>query len=282
MGKARDVQRSRYSARCNIKLMYLELTRALLLLTLLLSAAIGTAQAEVPAEECSISASELRRNVTDTAQALQTEAQKLTPSLTELGAPKLSDLTKIQPDKAMQSLGEQANRVRKLEWREGASALASGAASGITKGWQGVKEVAPASAHCLRQWTGQASNVVQSVPEPDLTEPMQEPSDSSGVPKRLEPAPPAELPELEVATGVLDSVRRAVMNRVTQQPLQVGSGAIDAVANAFPTAFRLIKYYVIWVVSTSILVTVLLLVILARLTYILLYSSGRSEGKDLK
>ena len=256
-----------------------KLFRALLLLTLLLCAAIGAAQAEMPAEECPVSASELRRNITDRAQALQAEAQKLSPNLTELEPPKLRDLSKIQPNEAVKSLGEQANRVRRLEWREGASALASGAASSVTKGWQGVKEVAPASAHCLRQWTGQASNVVQSVPEPDLTKPVQEGLDSSSAPERLEPTPPADLPELEVATGVLDSVRRAVMNRVTQHvPIQeVGSGAIDAVADAFPTAFRLIKYYVIWVVSTSILVTVLLLVILARLGYILLFSSGRSE-----
>ncbi len=254
-----------------------KLIRTLLLLSLLLYTGVGAAQVETPARACpDFSAAELRQSVGSTAQAFQADAQRLNRSLS-VRAPKLSDLSKIQPGQAVQSLGEQANRVRALEWREGASALASGAASSVTKGWQGVKEVAPVSARCLQQWTGRASNVVQSVPAPNLTEPAQE-TDSSGAPERLEPAP-LPVPELEVATGVLDSVRRAVMDRVTQHvPVQVGSGAIDTLANAFPTAFRLIKYYVIWVFTTSILVTVLLIVILARLGYMLLFSSGRSEG----
>ncbi len=255
-----------------------KLTRTLFLLSLLLYMGVGAGQAETPGEACpGFSAAELRQSVGSTAQAFQADAQRLNRSLS-VRAPKLEDLSKIQPGQAVQSLGEQANRVRALEWREGASALASGAASSVTRGWQGVKEVAPVSARCLQQWTGRASNVVQSVPAPNLTEPVQEPSDSSGAPERLEPALPP-VPELEVATGVLDSVRRAVMDRVTQHvPVQeVGSGVVDTVANTFPTAFRLIKYYVIWVVSTSILVTVLLLVILARLSYILLFSSGRSK-----
>ncbi len=257
-----------------------KLTRTLLLLSLLLYTGVGAAQAETPAEACpDFSAAELRQSVGGTAQAFQKDAQRLNRNLSELETPKLRDLSKIQPGKAVQSLGEQANRVRALEWREGASALASGAASSVTKGWQGVKEVAPASARCLQQWTDRASNIVQNVPATNLTEPAQE-TDSSGAPERLEPVP-LPVPELEVATGVLDSVRRAVMNRVTQHvPVQVGSGVVDTVADAFPTAFRLIKYYVIWMVSTSILVTILLIVILARLGYMLLFSSRRSE-KDV-
>ena len=267
------------SAGCNIESMHAKLTRTLFLLALLLYTAVGTAQAGIPAEECpSFNASELQRDVTDGAQALQSEARKISPRLSELEPPKLSmpELPKIQPDKAMQSLGERANRVRKLEWREGAKALASGASSSVTKGWQGVKEVAPASARCLRQWTGRASNVVQNVPTPNLTEPAQENLDGLGASERLEPAPPLGL---ETGTGMLDSLRRAVVNRVIpQDAVQFGSGVMGTLANAFPTAFRFIKYYVIWVLSTSILVTVLLLVILARLTYILLFSSKRSEG----
>ena len=261
--------------------MSAKLIRTLLFFALLLFTAVGAAQAEAPARVCpDLSAAELRQSVGSTAQAFQEDAQRLNRSLNELEPPKLKDLSKIQPDQAMQSLGEQANRVKGLEWREGAGALASGAVSSVTKGWQGVKEnVVPATARCVQQWTGRASNVVENAPVPNLTEPVQEPSDSSGTPERLEPAP-LPVPELEVATGVLDSVRRAVMNRVTQHvPIQeVGSGVIDTLADAFPTVFRLIKYYVIWVLSTSILVTVLLLIILTRLTYILLFSSKRSEG----
>ena len=259
--------------------MMVKLTRTLLLLSLLLYAAVGAAQAETSASACpDFSAAELRQSVGSTAQAFQEDAQRLNRSLS-VEVPKLRDLSKIQPGKAVQSLGEQAHRVGALEWREGAGALASGAASSVTKGWQGVKEnVVPATARCVQQWTGRASNVVENAPVPNLTEPVQKPSDSSGAPERLEPAP-LPVPELEVATGVLDSVRRAVMDRVTQHvPVQVGSGVVDTVADAFPTAFRLIKYYVIWMVSTSILVTILLIVILARLGYILLFSSGRSEG----
>ena len=264
--------------------MYVKLTRTLFLLASLLYIAVGAAQTGIPAEECpSFNASELQRDVTDGARALQAEARKISPRLSELEPPKLSmpELPKIQPDKAMQSLGERAKRIKQFEWREGAKALASGASSSVTRGWQDVKEVAPTSARCLRQLTGRASNVVQNVPAPDLTKPAQESLDSSGAPERLEPAPPLGL---ETGTGMLDSVRRAVVNRVIpQDAVQFGSGVMDTLANAFPTAFRFIKYYVIWVFSTSVLITVLLLVLLARLTYISLFSSGRSEGnRDLK
>ena len=261
--------------------MQAKLTRTLFLLALLLYTAVGAAQAEMPAEECpSFNASELRRDVGNGAQALQAEARKISPRLSELEPPRMNmpELPKIQPDKAMQSLGERAKRVKQFEWREGASALASGAASSVTRGWQDVKEVAPASARCLQQWTGRASNVVQNVPAPDLTKPMQESLDSSGAPERLEPALPLGL---ETGTGMLDSVRRAVVNRVIpQDALQFGSGVMDTLANAFPTAFRLIKYYVIWVFSTSILITVLLLVLLARVTYLSLFSPGRAKERE--
>lgn len=229
------------------------------MLALLLWTAVGAAQAEAPAKECpNLSPAELRQSVSGAAQSLGAEAQKLSPP----------DLSKIQPNSVLQSLGEQASHVRELEWREGASALASGAASGVTRGWQGVKEVAPASARCLQRWTGRASNVVQNVPAPNLPE-----QEVIGAPEQPNPT---ALPGVELGTEVMNGVRRAVADRV--MPVQVGSSLVDTLANTFPTAFRIIKYYVIWLFATSVLATILLLVILARLSYILLFSSGRSRN----
>ena len=248
--------------------MFTKLTRTLLFLSLLICVATGAAQAETPvqapSETCpELSAAELQRSVGSAARAVGAEAQKLNPP----------DLSGIQPGEAMRSLGEQANRVRRLEWREGAKALASGASSGAAQSWETVKErVAPASVRCVQQWAGQAYEVVRGAPEPNLTEQVPE---DSGAPERQGPVP---LPDVEVTTNILDSVRRALMNRVLPQTdmREVGSGAVDTLANTFPTAFRIVKYFIIWVVSTSILVTILLIVILARLGYILLFSSGRS------
>lgn len=253
------------------------LTKVLLLLTALLCAGVSAAQTEPSLEECpSLNVADLRQGAGGAAQTLQREAQNLRPPFSGLGVPKLSlpAPSELQPGKALESLGSQVERAKELRWREGAGALASGMGKGAKKGWQSVKKtVAPVSAQCLQQWTGRAYNVVQDVSEPDSPKPVQE-----AAPEQAQPAP---LPGLGTATEAVDSLRRTLTDKVMPQPsMQIGSGFIDAVANAFPTAFRVIKYALIWVVSTSIIVTVLLIIILVRLGYILLFSSGRSKSHN--
>ena len=252
--------------------MVVKLTRTLLMLISLPFMAAGVAQADTSSGECpNLSVPELRQSVGGAAQAVQAEAQRLEP-------PKLNmpDLSNIKPKEALRSLGSQVERAKELEWRSGANALASGAASSVAKGYQSVKEnVAPVAAHCLQRWTDQASDI--RAPAPDLTEQVRE---VAGTPEQRKPT---TLPGIETGTGVVNDVRRAVVERVMPQNniREVGSGFVDTLAQAFPTAFRIVKYGVIWIVSTSVLVTILLLIILARLGYILLFPSGRS-GKDVK